>query len=76
MQVVGFSIAWCDWVFTLLSSASLRVLLNGTPGERVCHVRGLCHCDPLLPMLFLLIKEVLSAMIRKANAWSLLQPLG
>jgi hypothetical protein len=32
--------------------------------------------DPLSSMLFLLIMEALSALIRTANNWSLLQPLG
>jgi hypothetical protein len=75
MQAVGFSSVWHEWVSTLLSSASTKVMLNDTPGERVCHARGLQQGDPLSPMLFLLIMEVLSAMFRWADGWSLLQPL-
>jgi hypothetical protein len=73
MRVVGFSTIWHDWVYALLSSASTKVLLNGTLGERVCHTCGLCQGNhPLSPMLFLLIMEVLSAMFRLADNWSLL----
>jgi hypothetical protein len=35
-----------------------------------------CHGDPPSPMLFLLVMEILSALIHKADAWSLWQPLG
>jgi hypothetical protein len=62
MQVVDFSGTWRDWVSALLSSASTKVLLNGAPEERVCHARSLRQGNPLSPFLFLLIKEVMSAM--------------
>jgi hypothetical protein len=45
--------------------------MNGNPGEMICHARGLRQSDPLLPMLFLLTMEVLGALIRKADGWSL-----
>jgi hypothetical protein len=54
----------------------MKVLLNGTPGERIHHARGLRQGDPLSLMLFLLVMEVLNALIHKANEWSLLKPLG
>jgi hypothetical protein len=52
MQVVGFSSTWCDWVSALLSSASNKVLLNGAPGERVCHACGLRQGAPPLALAF------------------------
>jgi hypothetical protein len=76
MQAVDFSRVWRDWVSMLLSSASTKVLLNSAPGDLVCHTRGLQQGDPLSPMLFLLIMEVLSAMFRRAENWSLLQQIG
>jgi hypothetical protein len=76
MQAVDFSRVWHDWVSMLLSSASTKVLLNSAPGDLVCHTRGLQQGDPLSPMLFLLIMEVLSAMFRRAENWSLLQQIG
>jgi hypothetical protein len=44
--------------------------------RQVCHACGLLQGDPLSPMLFLLVMEVLGAMFRRADAWSLLQSLG
>jgi hypothetical protein len=51
MKHVGFLAAWLDWITVLLSIANTRILLNGSPGCRICHVRGLHQGDPLSPML-------------------------
>jgi hypothetical protein len=73
---MGFSACWRDWISALLSSANMKVLLNGTPGNRIFHARRLRQGDPLSLMLFLLVMEVLNALILKANIWSLFKPLG
>jgi hypothetical protein len=73
---MGFPHGWLQWMSTILSSVSTKVLINGTPGDRISHARGLRQGDPLSPMLFLLIMEVLSAVIRKVDAWGLLSQLG
>jgi hypothetical protein len=68
---MGFPRSWIDWVSTLLTSAHTKVLLNGVPGERICHVHALHQGDPLLPMMFILVMEVLSALICKADSRAL-----
>jgi hypothetical protein len=75
LQHMAFPNAVRDWISALLSSASTRILLNGNPGDRICHARGLHQGDPPSPMLFL-VMEVLNALIRKADAWSLFHLLG
>jgi hypothetical protein len=76
LRHVGFLPGWLEWVSTLLSAASTWVLLNGRPGNRICHTKGLRQGDPLSPMLFLVVMEVLHAMIRKSDDWSLFQQIG
>jgi hypothetical protein len=76
LQHMGFPNAARDWISAFLSSASTRILINGNPGDRICHARGLRQGDPLSPMLFLLVMEVLNSLIRKADAWLLFCPLG
>jgi hypothetical protein len=71
LEYLGFPRTWRDWISCLMSSASTRIIMNGNPGEMICHARGLRQSDPLLPMLFLLTMEVLGALIRKADGWSL-----
>jgi hypothetical protein len=76
LECLGFSSHWRDWISALLSSARTKVLLNETPDERICHAHGLPQGDSLLPILFLLVMEVLNALICKANAWSLFKSMG
>ena len=59
----------------LLGSSSTRVLLNGVPGEVLYHRRGLRQGDPLSPMLFILVMDVLNRLIEKASTEGLLQPI-
>ena len=51
------------------------MLLNGSPGEKIHHQRGLRQGDPLSPMLFILVMDVLCHLVKKAADEQLLQPL-
>jgi hypothetical protein len=44
---MGFGQRWRDWISAILSTASTRILLNGQPGRRICHARGLQCCSCL-----------------------------
>jgi len=72
LQHLGFSRQWVNWISIILSSASTEVILNGSPGRRICHARGLRQGDPLLPLLFVLVMEVLNALLRLADDQGLL----
>jgi hypothetical protein len=72
---MGFLAIWLDWVASLLTTASTWATVKGCLTLKIWHARRLRQGDPLSPMLFLLVMEALNAMIRKADDWSLLQPL-
>jgi hypothetical protein len=76
LAYLGFDRAWRDWLSALLSTSSTRFLMNGTPGDRICHTCGLRQGDPLSPMIFVLVMEVLNGMFRKADSRSLFHSLG
>lgn len=59
----------------LLASSSTQVLLNGTPGDFILHKSGLRQGDPLSPMLFILVMDVLNSMVTRTSEAGLLQPL-
>jgi mannosylglycoprotein endo-beta-mannosidase len=75
LQQLGFGQIWRDIISRLLFSSSTQVLLNGIPGDNIAHRRGLRQGDPLSPMLFILVMDVLGHMISKAESEGLLQPL-
>jgi hypothetical protein len=67
LRCMGFPTYRLNWVSILLASASTKSLLNGCPGHRICHARWLRQGDPHSLFLFILVMEVLGAMIRKVD---------
>jgi hypothetical protein len=41
LKRVGFLISWLNWMSTILSIVSMRILMNRLPGEKICHTRSL-----------------------------------
>ena len=75
LQILGFGQVWRDIISGLLATSSTQILLNGSPGDRIEHRRGLRQGDPLSPMLFILVMDVLCYLVKKAADEALLQPL-
>lgn len=55
--------------------ANTRVLVNGNPGRRIAHAHGLRQGDPISPILFVIIMEVLNSLIAKVDRWGIFTPL-
>ena len=75
MQQIGFGQIWRDMVCGLLASSTTQEMLNGFPGQQIQHRRGLRQGDPLSPMLFILVMDVLGHLFIKAEEAGLLQQL-
>ena len=76
LRHMGFSRRWLNWISLILSTASTKIILNGSPGRRICHARGLCQGDPLSQLFFVIAMEALNALIKNAETKGILQPLG
>ena len=75
LQHIGFPRRWTDWISMLLSTTSTKVLVNGRPGRRIAHARGLRQGDPISPMLFVMVMEALNSLIREADRRGVIAPL-
>jgi hypothetical protein len=75
MSHLSFGIKWRNLISSLWCTASSSFLLNGHPGKRILHCKGVRQGDPLSPMLFLLAMEPLSRLFKKAQRMGLLSSL-
>ncbi|GKE69882.1 reverse transcriptase domain, reverse transcriptase zinc-binding domain protein, partial [Tanacetum coccineum] len=63
---MGFGEKWCKWVDICLRSASMSILVNGSPSEEFGLERGVRQGNPLSSFLFILAAEGLNAIVSEA----------
>ncbi|XP_015951299.1 uncharacterized protein LOC107476066 [Arachis duranensis] len=63
---MGFGLRWRIWVKECVTTASISVLINGSPSKPFKMERGLRQGDPLSPFLFVLVVDVLHRMVGEA----------
>ena len=75
MEKLGFGRKWISWIMECVSSASMSVLLNGSPLRPFKMEKGLRQGDPLSPYLFILVSEALVCILKKAHNMNLIQAI-
>jgi hypothetical protein len=70
---MGFGSKWIQWIRTCISTVCFSVMINGSPSGFFGSSRGIRQGDPLSPLLFLLVMEVLSRMLRKTKEAGLIK---
>ena len=66
LKCKGFDDRWCMWIKMLVDSGSSSVLLNGITGTKFKCKHGVRQGDPLSPLLFVLVADLLQSLINKA----------
>jgi hypothetical protein len=64
MRQMAFPSLWRKWIKECVGTATMSVLVNGSPTGEFMLERGLRQGDPLSPFLFLLAVEGLSVLMR------------
>ena len=72
LKKMGFGKKWCNWIRTCISTMQFSVLVNGSSANFFGSSRGLRQGDPLSPMLFLVMMEVFSRMVKRMGGARLL----
>lgn len=66
LKQMGFGDRWCLWIKGCLESASVLVLVNGSPTNKFYMERDLRQLDLLSPFLFIIVVEALQVLILEA----------
>ena len=67
LERMGFGDRWKRWLKTYVSTVRFSILVNGSPTGFFGSSGGLRQGDHLSPLLFLLIMEVLSRILKKTE---------
>ena len=65
MRRLGFCAKWIEWIEGCLRTASVSILVNGSPTNEFTPQRGLRQGDPLAPLLFNIVAEGLTGLMRE-----------
>lgn len=60
LKTFGFNELLCSWIKTIMESAKMSIAINGILHGYFSCSRGVREGDPLSPLLFFLVEEVLS----------------
>jgi hypothetical protein len=70
---MGFGSKWKMWIRTCISTVRFSIMVNGSPSGFFGSSRGIRQGDPLSPLLFLLVMEVLSRMLSRMEEAGLIR---
>ena len=73
LKRMGFGEKWCRWIHTCISTFQFSIVMNGAPADFFWSTSGLRQWDPLSSMLFLVMMEVLSRMMKRVEGAGLIR---
>ena len=67
LRMKGFSQKWCEWIARFVQGGSVGIKVNDDIGHYFQTVKGLRQGDPLSPILFNLVADMLAVLISRAK---------
>jgi len=67
LRMKGFSETWCNWIKTFVQGGNVGIKINDQMGPFFQTQKGLRQGDPLSPVLFNLVVDMLSILIARAK---------
>lgn len=67
LKCMNFDQKWLEWISAIFRSSKISILVNGTPSDEFTPTQGLRQGDPLSPLLFNLVGEVLAKLLERAS---------
>jgi len=63
----GFAPQWCDWIKKIVTGGSVGIQVNDNVGNFFQTKKGLRRGDPLSPILFNLVADMLALLVSRAR---------
>jgi len=62
-----FSQKWCEWIKSFIQGGHVGIKINDQIGQNFQTLKGLRQDDPLSPILFNIVVDMLAILINKGN---------
>jgi hypothetical protein len=63
----GFSNKWCEWVDSIIQGGHVGIKINDQVGQNFQPKKGLHQGNPLYPLLFNIVVDILAILINRAK---------
>jgi len=67
MRMKGFSQKWCEWIEAFIQGGHVGIKINDQIGQNFQTLKGLRQGDPLSPILFNIVVDMLAILINRAK---------
>jgi hypothetical protein len=67
LRMKGFSTKWCRWIEGMVTGGSVGIKVNDEVGHYFQTKRGLRQRDPISPILFNIVADMLAILIKRAK---------
>ncbi len=67
LRMKGFSPKWCEWIASFIQGGHVGIKVNDQTGNNFQTYKGLRQGDPLSPILFNLVADMLALLIKRAK---------